>query len=191
MSNEHENFKFSYNDSGEIIPPSTLDTPFGILLMIAALLVPLLTHLPVSRDGLTPYVIQYLPNFWVLRRAGYLSDGDLAIIEAATGIWLLVRVANFLLFRRHLLSFFSEANPPPSSLRERWQIQYSKFLKLGALVVVAPFALAPLVYFIGMLSSRYGLAFIAIFGCTCLFFTEALSSLGLYLTFKSRFWRDL
>ncbi|WP_156180598.1 hypothetical protein [Bradyrhizobium sp. LTSPM299] len=160
-------------------------------MVLASLLLPLVPHLPLLREGLSPVVIQYLPNFWTLRRAGYVSNGDLALIEIATGLWLLAKLANFVAFRRRLVACFSDVNPPPLDLKDRWPVQFSKIIAFGLVLTVLPFALAPLRYALGALSPRYALYIVALFGGGCMALSEGLASLALYRTFKVRFWPGL
>src|SRR3954468_14335105 len=81
-----EHYKFSYNEKGVIIPPQPMGTPFGFVLAMSPLLLPMIPHLRFPRETFFPFFIEYLPNFWVLRRAGFVADGDLAFIEISMGL---------------------------------------------------------------------------------------------------------
>lgn len=187
MIDPNANYKFSYTRDGKILPPDTSPAPFGSVLILAAFLFPFLPYLHLHTTC-SPFVAQYLPNFWALRRAGFLSDGNLALIEMATGLWLLSRLVQFVIVRRQILSLFSKMNPPPQSLRDRWPGQFSRYLALGGVFMLGPFVLGPVTYFLGILNAKYAFIILALFGGGCLFITEGLMSLGLYSAFKSRFW---
>lgn len=187
MVNEFKSYQFSYNKAGEIIPPQPASTAFGTLLLLFGFATPLIPYLH-AQVGLSPMFIGYFPSFWALKRAGYVSNGELALIEVSTLVWLTLRVVHCALFRNRLLSFFSEANPPPIDLQARWPIQFSGFLKIGGLLFAAPLALGPSLLAEGAFNPRYAFYLDASFGGGCIFVTEGLASLGLYLTFRSRFW---
>jgi hypothetical protein len=191
MSAPRAPYRFSYNKDGEIRPPATADSPLGTLLALASLLLPLVRYLPFPHEGLFPVVIHYLPSFWTLQRAGYVSNGDLALIEIATGLWLLAKLANFIVFRRRLLSCFSDVDPPPLELKDRWPVQFSNAIIFGIVVMVLPFAMAPLMYALGALSPRYSFYIVTLFGGGCMALSEGFASLALYRTFKARFWPGL
>lgn len=184
-------FRFSYYKYGAIIPPQPMGVPFGFVLAVTPLLLPVISHLPFPREGLSPVFIQYLPNFWVLQRAGYVSSGDLALIEIFTGLYLLARLVYFFFFRWRVLSFFSVADPPPLDMYRIWPKQISGLLKVSAVFLALPLIVGPLVYLEGALSSKYAFILLEIFGSGWVALTEGLVSIGLYLTFKSKFWQHM
>jgi hypothetical protein len=188
--NLRADYKFNYNAQGAIIPPQTMGTPFGFALAVSLYLLPVIPHLHFPREGLSPFFIQYLPSFWALRKAGLVSTSDLALFEIATLLYLLARAAYFPFFRRRHVSFFSKESPPPLEMSRLWPRQISGSFKVGALCMAASFVLGPLVYFENILGPKYAFCLLQVFAGAGMFLTEALMGLGLYSTFKSKFWHQ-
>ena len=189
--NAQANYKFNYNANGAIIPPQPMATPFGFALAGSLFLFPVIPHLHLPYEGLSPFFIQYLPSFWVLRKAGLVSTSDLALFEIATLLYLLARAAYFPFFRRRHVSFFSKESPPPLEMSQLWPSLISGALKAGALFMAGSFILGPLVYFENILGPKYAFCLLELFGAGVILLTEGLMDLALYSTFKSNFWRQM
>jgi len=57
--------------------------------------------------------------------------------------------------------------------------------------MTASFVLGPLVYFENILGPKYAFCLLQVFAAGWVILTEGLMDLGLYSTFKSRFWREI
>jgi hypothetical protein len=163
-------------------------TPFGFALAVSLFLLPVVPHLHFLREGLSPFFIQYVPSFWVLRKAGLVSTGDLAWFEIFTILYLLVRAAYYPFFRKRHVSFFSKESPPPLEMSRLWPGLISGALKGGAICMTASLVLGPLVYFENILDPKYAFCLLEVFAAGWVILTEGLMDLGLYSTFKSKFW---
>jgi hypothetical protein len=186
--NSQPNYKFDHNAKGAMIPPQPMATPFGFALAGSLFLLPAVPHLHLPYEDLSPFFIQYLPGFWALRKAGLVSANDLALFEMFFFFYLLARAAYYWFFRRRHASYFTTENPPPVEMGRLWPSLISGMFKASALCMAVFLLFGPLVYFENALDAKYGFCLLQAFAGGWVFFTEGLMDLGLYSTFRSRFW---
>ena len=173
MSSEPRAYQFSYNESGAI-PTSALSNPTWLLLSLCALAFPVIPYLH-YRVGISPLYSQYLPNFWVLQRARYISDSDLVSMEISTVIWFLIKSAHFAsiyTFARDSFRFtLKQILPQPILIRldRSPATQFSRFLVFGGGLMLASFTLSPILFFMGALEPKYAFLILATYGGGWLF----------------------